>query len=125
MVTLHLRFVVSDRDRHWNVRYYFRRKGEKKVRLHGIPGSKEFMDAYALALSSVSSKPATPTFEAKSSFGFLCKEFFQSQTFKALNFSTRSWRRRVLEEICEKYGQKPHAKLQAKNVRGLRDEKAV
>jgi hypothetical protein len=36
-----------------NVRYYFRRKGEKKVRLHGIPGSKEFMDAYALALTSV------------------------------------------------------------------------
>jgi len=29
-----------------------------------------------------------------------------------------------LEEICEKHGQKPFAKLQAKNVRGLRDEKA-
>src|SRR5208282_2849198 len=51
MVTLRLRFVVSDRDRHGNVRYYFRRKGEKKVRLHGIPGSKEFMDAYDRALS--------------------------------------------------------------------------
>jgi integrase/recombinase XerD len=43
MVTLRLRFVVSDRDRHGNVRYYFRRKGEKKVRLHGIPGSTEFI----------------------------------------------------------------------------------
>ena len=40
MVTLRLRFVVSDRDRHGNVRYYFRRKGEKKVRLHGFPGQR-------------------------------------------------------------------------------------
>jgi integrase/recombinase XerD len=41
MVTLRLRFVVSDKDRHGNIRYYFRRKGEKKVRLDGTPGSTE------------------------------------------------------------------------------------
>ena len=76
MVTIRLRFVVSDRDRHGNIRYYFRRKGEKKVRLHGIPGSKEFLDAYALALASVSSRPATGGFELRSSFGFLCKGIF-------------------------------------------------
>jgi integrase/recombinase XerD len=104
MVTLRLRFVVSDRDRYGNVRYYFRRKGKKKVRFHGIPASKEFMDAYALALASVTSHPATGNFEVRSSFGFLCKEYFRSETFKALNVSTRLWRRRVLEEICEDHG---------------------
>jgi integrase/recombinase XerD len=124
MVTLRLRFVVSDRDRHGNVRYYFRRKGEKKVRLNGIPGSKEFMDAYSLALASVTPYPTTGNFDVRSSFGFLCKEYFRSQTFKALNVSTRLWRRRVLEEICKDHGEKPYAKLQAKNVRSLRDEKA-
>jgi integrase/recombinase XerD len=124
MVTLRLRFVVSDRDRHGNVRYYFRRKGEQKVCLHGIPGSKEFMDAYALALASVTSRPVTGNLELRSSFGFLCKEYFRSQTFKMLNVSTRLWRRRVLEEICEDHGDKPFAKLQPKNVRSLRDEKA-
>jgi integrase/recombinase XerD len=92
--------------------------------LHGIPGSKEFMDAYALALASVTSCPPTTSFELKSSFGLLCKEYFRSQTFKALNVSTRLWRRRVLEEICEDHGEKPYAKLQAKDVRSLRDEKA-
>ena len=124
MVTLRLRFVVSDRDRHGNVRYYFRRRGEKKVRLHGIPASKEFMDAYALALGSVTSRPAPGNPEVRSSFGFLCKEYFRSQTFKALNPSTRLWRRRVLEEICVDHGEKPYVKLQPKNVRSLRDEKA-
>jgi len=68
MVTLHLRFVVSDRDRHGNVRYYFRRKGQKKVRLHGIPGSKEFMDAYALALASGASRPAARRFSRALSY---------------------------------------------------------
>jgi integrase/recombinase XerD len=124
MVTLRLRFVISDQDRHGKIRYYFRRKGEKKVRLRGMPGSQEFMDAYALALASVTSRPATGTFEVRSSFGFLCKEYFRSQTFRALNVSTRLWRRRVLEEICEEHGEKPYAKLQEKNVRSLRDEKA-
>jgi len=75
MVTLRLRFAVSDTDRHGTVRYYFRRKGETKVHLRGAPGSKEFMDAYALALSSVSSKPATPTFEVKA-LSVSCAENF-------------------------------------------------
>src|SRR5262249_41102922 len=94
MVTLRLRYVVSDRDRHGNVRYYFRRKGGKKIRLHGIRASKVFMDSYALALGSVTCRPAAGNFEVKSSFGFLCKEYFRSQTFKALNPGTRLWRRR-------------------------------
>ena len=124
MVTLRLRFVVSDRDRHGNVRYYFRRKGEKKIRLHGLPGSKEFMDAYSAALASGNYRPAAGICKLRSSFGFLCKEYFGSPTFIRLNASTRLWRRRVLEEICRKHGEKPFAKLLAKNVRSLRDEKA-
>ena len=81
------------------------------------------MDAYALALASVTTRPVIGNFELRSSFGFLCKEYFKSQRFQALNVSTRSWRRRVLEEICEDHGDKPFAKLQPKNVRALRDEK--
>jgi len=55
---------------------------------------------------------------------FCAKEYFRSQTFRALNASTRLWRRRVLEELCKDHGEKPYAKLQPKNVRSLRDEKA-
>ncbi len=46
MVKVRFRFVVEDVDRHGNVRLYFRRRGEPKVRLPGLPGSDEFMSAY-------------------------------------------------------------------------------
>jgi integrase/recombinase XerD len=69
MVTLRLRFVVSDKDRHGNVRYYFRRRGENKIRLHGLPGSKEFIDAYQKALSGLEKKiPVVGRFARPGSF---------------------------------------------------------
>lgn len=44
------RWVVRDTDRHGNVRHYFRRPGQKKVRLPGEPGSDRFTQAYHAAL---------------------------------------------------------------------------
>lgn len=40
------KFVISDRDRHGNVRWYYRRSGKPKVRLPGTPGSTEFRAMY-------------------------------------------------------------------------------
>ena len=51
MVSLRLKYVVEDVDRHGNVRIYFRRLGFPKIRLHGLPGSEEFQSAYASALA--------------------------------------------------------------------------
>ena len=50
MVKIRLRYVIEDTDRHGNPRLYFRRKGQPKVRLPGLPGSDEFMAAYKAAL---------------------------------------------------------------------------
>jgi len=52
MVCLRLKYLVEDVDRHGNVRLYFRRKGHRKIRLPGLPGSDEFMAAYKAALSA-------------------------------------------------------------------------
>ena len=41
-----LPFLHAYSDRHGHRRYYFRRKGFRKVALPGAPGSIEFMDAY-------------------------------------------------------------------------------
>lgn len=49
MVKLPLRYVVKDVDRHGNERYYYRRKGFPKIRLKGLPGSREFMETYGSA----------------------------------------------------------------------------
>jgi hypothetical protein len=123
MVRVRFRFVIEDVDRHGNVRIYFRRRGEPKVRLPGLPGSDEFMSAYEDAL-----RRTDPTRKAVNrlqvgSFGYLCRQYFTSQTFAALDKSTRQWRRRALEEVAAVHGDKPFAKMQARHIRQLRDEK--
>jgi integrase/recombinase XerD len=109
MVTLRLPFVVLDRDRHGNVRYYFRRKGFRKIRLRGVLGSKEFMDAYNDALTN---HAGTIRREHKdpNSFEFLCNLYFKSATFGNLSASTQSWRYRELQQICKQHGTKPFAR---------------
>ena len=50
---IELKYYVEDVDRHGNIRRYFRRKGQRKIRLPGLPGSVEFMDAYRSALANL------------------------------------------------------------------------
>ena len=124
MVKVRFQYVIEDVDRHGNIRFYFRRRGEPKVRLHGLPGSDEFMLAYQGALSNTSKKKGPLNRLTVGSFGYLTRQYFISQAFKALDKSTQDWRRRALEEIAVVHGEKPIAKLQAKHIRQLRDEKA-
>src|SRR5438034_1041125 len=110
MVKLRFRYVVEDIDRHGNVRLYFRRKGQTKIRLHGLPGSDEFTVAYSTALaSSEQQQPQGLQRAGKGSFGYVCRAYYASTTFKALDASTQSWRRRALDAICTKHGDKPVA----------------
>ena len=39
------------------MRYYFRRRGEKAIPLRDLPGSEEFMAAYAMALAAAPDQP--------------------------------------------------------------------
>lgn len=126
MVKMRFRYVIEDVDRHGNIRLYFRRRGQPKVRLPGLPGSHDFMSAYqeALAQSGADKIKEIQSKLGAGSFGWLCKQYFMSQAFKMLDESTRRWRRRALEELTVSHGDKPVAKMQAKHVRQLRDEKA-
>jgi integrase/recombinase XerD len=124
MVKIRLRYVVEDTDRHGNPRLYFRRKGERKVRLPGLPGSEEFMAAYKAALLASGEKRPQSARPARGSFGHLCLTYYCSATFRALDGSTQSWRRRALDAVCERHGTKPVSLMQGKHVRMLRDELA-
>lgn len=125
MVRVRFRYVVEDVDRYGNVRLYFRRKGRPKIRLRGLPGSDEFMQAYSVALAGVKDDRELYRRSTKGSFGNLCQSYYASVTFKALDRSTQSWRRRALDEINTTHGEKPVALMKAKHVRVLRDEKAA
>ena len=128
MIAQVLRFVVEDVDRHGNVRVYLRRKGLKKIRLHAMPGTPAFMEEYRLAMAlfePASQRRRAPSFAETGSFRRLCQAYFSSPEYLGLDVSTREWRRRALELICEKHGVKPFARMDAKAVRMLRDELAT
>ena len=97
MAVLRLDYVTRDKDRHGNVRYYFRRPGKKKLRLRGLPGSDEFMAAYAAALAGEKAE-AEPRHK---SVDWLCEQYYRSATFLALEMDTRRRKRSVLNEICD------------------------
>jgi hypothetical protein len=52
MARIKLKHVNSFSDRYGKVRHYFRKRGCKDVTLPGLPGSAEFMAAYAAALNN-------------------------------------------------------------------------
>ena len=125
MVKIRLKYLVEDVDRHGNVRLYVRLPGRKKIRIRGVPGTNEFMRAYsdAIAATDINEKRAKYKCPPQGSFGYICLRYFSSETFKALDISTQKWRRRSLNEICERHGDKPIVQMRANHVRKLRDEK--
>jgi integrase/recombinase XerD len=123
MVRVRLKFVVEDIDRHGNVRRYFRQKGQRKIRLRGEPGSEQFGLAYQHAFAGIQEERRKVGQPKPGAFGHLCLAYFASATFAKLDRSTRNWRRRALEEICEEEDDKPLALILPRHIRRLRDEK--
>ena len=98
---LRLKFVVEDVDRHGNVRLYFRRPGQPKVRLPAEPGSNAFMLAYQKALGGIAPYRRTINEAATTeTFRWLCERYFASAEWKRLDASTRAKRRAILEGCC-------------------------
>lgn len=90
-------------------RYYFRERGHKAIPLPGLPGSEEFMAAYAMALAAlpdakveIGEKRTSPgTIDA------LCVSYYRSGEWLALAEDTRDARRRIIEKFRLKHGPKP------------------
>jgi integrase len=126
MTTIRLKYITADVDANANVRYYYRRPGQRKVRLRGIPGSETFMQAYSAALSGEvpNSEALKVTPATAGSFRAIMQTYFASAKFKSLDPATRAWHRRALEGVSHKHGDKPLAKLQTRHVQSLLDDKA-
>lgn len=137
MVTVTYPFVVEDRDRHGNVRLYFRRKGQRKVRIREVPGTKAFDDRYRELVrkyeageplvDSAGLPPPKP-----GTWRWLCVEYMKSATFRELDLTTQAPRRGILESTYdepvfkgakETFADFPVSRMTPKAVRVLRDRK--
>lgn len=122
MVTLKIKYLIEDIDRHGNVRRYVRVPGRPKVRIREQPGTVQFMAAYERAIAGGEERPRQAREVARGSFRALCVAYYSSSAFAQLDKSTKNWRRHHLDEIARAHGDKPVALMQSKHVRKLRDE---
>jgi integrase len=142
MLTLKLRYVQEDVDRYGNVRVYFRKRGQPKVRLRGKPGSDEFMSQYNALLKGTFNagaelKNGSSTLERPKpgTWRKLCVDYFSSPTFLSrLDARTQKVRRSLLEatydeliapESDHRFSDMPVGRFTTKAVRVLRDRKAA
>ena len=121
------RFLVEDVDRHGNVRIYFRRKGQPKIRLTEMPGTPAFDAEYQRAFSGELKSPSASRHIAAmpQTMRWLCEQYYASATFQSLAPSTRKVRRGILESICQRSGNFRFSTMEARHVAKLRDEKAA
>jgi integrase len=120
------RYLVEDVDRHGNVRIYFRRKGQPKIRLREVPGTNGFDQEYQCAFLGEVRPPSTHRHipAMPGTMRWLCEQYFASAKFQSLAASTRRVRRGILEEICQRAGNFRYAAMETPHVAKLRDEKA-
>jgi integrase len=128
MATIKLKYVTGDVDRHGNVRWYFRRPGQRKIRLPGYSGSVEFMAAYQAALSG--DKPpntarAPLKRAATGTLRWLCIEYYQSAAFRQLAPRTQQVRRLFLDKACEAAGDELLSNITRFHILKGRDRRAA
>jgi integrase len=127
MTRIRLDYVHEFVDRHGKVRFYFRRAGFKLVRLPGLPGSAEFMDAYQAALAGMSA-PRVEIGASRTRPGTVnaaVVAFYGSNEFLKLRPITKATYRGILEAFRAKHGDKRIAMLERRHVLGMLADKAA
>jgi hypothetical protein len=105
------RWLVKDRDRHKNVRFYFRRKGQEKIRLYTKPGTRAFWEEWQAACNGdhevqsgiVKAEAASrnPRHNPpKGTLAWLFNEYARSNAFKDLGDTTQERRQKVMSDIA-------------------------
>src|SRR6516165_8145940 len=104
MARIKLRYVNEFIDRHGKVRYYFRRPGSRSVKLVGLPGSVEFMDAYQAALAAVAPPPSSSKHVIHGSLSEIANGYFRSAAFANIEESSQRLYRIALKPVLEAHG---------------------
>jgi integrase len=101
------------------VRYYFRRRGDKAVPLLGLPGSEEFMAAYAAALAGMPHVEIGANRTLPGTINALVINYYGSDDWQKLAPDTKKNRGRVIERFRADHGNKRVALLQRAHILGM------
>jgi integrase len=123
MANIKLQHVNSFRNRHGKLVHYFRKRGCKIVRLRGIPGSPEFMAAYAAAMGNAEPMVIGADRVKAGTVAATVGLMLASVAFADLAEATQRLRRGILEKFREEHGDKRIASIEKKHVQALIDAK--
>lgn len=126
MATIKLKYLSSDVDANGNARYYVRKPGEKKIRLRKPFGSPEFIAEYNDAMTGkIKPKQHGLPKLSTESLEWLVREFYKSTNFRSkLNPESQKMRRRILDKIVDKHGEKRFATITSAQIAAGMDERA-
>ncbi len=122
MAKIELRYVQAFKDRHGRMRHYLRAPGRDRVALPGLPGSLEFMRAYAEALGEALAPKSSRLPEG--TLTALVAAFYESSDFKLLKSTTRAVYRQMLERLREEHGTRLVRDMRERDIRKLMDHRA-
>jgi integrase len=114
MATIKLPFINSYPDRHGKTRYYFRRRGFRRVSLPGQVGSPEFMAAYQDAAAEKIEVGKSRS--APGTIPVVLSAYYQSMAFTNLAPGTQKVRRGILEGFRAEHGTKRVFKLNRDHI---------
>jgi hypothetical protein len=124
---------VEDRDRHGNIRYYYRPEGFPKVRLRGVPFTPGFMAQYEAALkSSCASIPSLRAASAGTWRALVIRYLTECADYLRYDPRQRKVRRQILEATFTEpiapgspklFGNMPLAHFTSDAIEVLRDRK--
>src|SRR5262245_56508029 len=136
MVDVSLPFICIDVDRHGNVRIYFRRRGQRKVRIHAALGTPEFLEVYkTLRQQSDAGDLKRPPkgLPDRSTVRWLCMQYVSSGTIRQVDHRTQHVPHLPVGSMGsdpvepggkERFADSPIERMSTTAVRVLRDRKA-
>ena len=122
MAKIELPHVQGFTDRHGKRRHYYRRKGVRRIPLPGVPGSADFMAAYAEAVEMSAPEEACKAAQARvkpRSVNALIMTYYASQDFLALQPTTQRNYRHILDRFRTKYGERGVGSVQTRHLEAI------
>jgi hypothetical protein len=117
-------FVHGYVDQHGTAKFYFRRAGQPKVRLPGLPWSLEFMAAYEAAKSGTPTIAIGAKRTVPGTVNAAIVSYYQSSAFRdGLAESSQKGRRPILERFREEHGDKQVADMHGTALQNIINKK--
>jgi len=107
--------IHKETTRHGRIVWYFRQGKEKRIRLPGAYGSREFFEAYDRAAAG--KEPETIQAAPRETFRWLVDRYYESGRFSKLKPNTQRNHRLMLAQLCKTGGSRSYSLVSGADIK--------